>query len=411
MSRGSKKTAVWYNGRKYVWDDLRAEFVRWIRNRFGRPVCKSYRDDLARMTSNEAAQFVGNAVERRKNGVLHFTSVPRKKAQLVPDKKPGRCGYPPYPMVNGEMFTPAKSVEEAIQYARNLGVDASEYYNNVELYIANAINAELWQAKELFEDKKRRNDLLDVIRIIKPIRFHHKGFFNSRVLGTYVVKNSTIRLKVRRSVFSNKKMDRDDWYDVADNGGASTNDWRHVFRHEIGHAIERYIQKNFPVTYGVRLEKISTYLRNLELSVGEKLFNQYMGQFSRLANTHSEDIIAECFAHVLGNGCNQLALDIIGILTEGMDMMFIKDKTLSKAMRFISEGKLKRIWYDIPKKEAVDACCLPKSWAWVISPGLFTEKEIETLKKIDEFKHKGMPVRTFANFLPDRLRPDDVPPL
>ena len=120
-----QKTAVWYNGRRYVWDDLRAEFVRWFRNRFGRRVCKSYRDDLARMTSNEAAQFVGNAVEDRENETVHFVSVPRKD-RSVPDKKPGRAGCPPYPTVDGQTFTPAKSVEEASQYARSLGVDASE---------------------------------------------------------------------------------------------------------------------------------------------------------------------------------------------------------------------------------------------------------------------------------------------
>ena len=81
MSRGSKKTAVWYNGRRYVWDDLRAEFVRWIRNRFGRPVCKSYRDDLVGLTSNEAAQFVGNAVERR-NRNLVTRSEPRLEKSM-----------------------------------------------------------------------------------------------------------------------------------------------------------------------------------------------------------------------------------------------------------------------------------------------------------------------------------------
>lgn len=88
----------------------------------------------------------------------------------------------------------------------------------------------------------------------------------------------------------------------------------------------------------------------------------------------------------------------------------IKDKTLDKALNLISAGKMRRITYTISQEEADKDDGNTDWWAWVIPPGLFTKRELKILKKIDEYEH-GNCARSFANFLPDGIRPDDVPPL
>ena len=46
--------------------------------------------------------------------------------------------------------------------------------------------------------------------------------------------------------------------------------------------------------------------------------------------------------------------------------------------------------------------------AKVIPPGMFTEEEIEELRKIDAHDYEHGYGHTIANFLPDHLRPADV---
>ena len=258
------------------------------------------------MTSNEAAQFVGNAVEDRKNKTVHFAGVPRKD-QSIPDKKPGRAGFPPYPTADGQTFTPAKSVEEAIQYAKSLGVDAREYYNCVELYVANAINAELWQTKE-------RLGTFGDVKVITPLKFYHKGFWNKRVWGSFVPKESSIRF-CARTPFLRKKMTREKWFAIVKNGNASTQDWRHVFRHEIGHAIEGFLTR-YKITNRARRRAITRYLNDLERSNPRRFITE-MKNFSLVAHKSRRQLIAECVAHVLNDGQNRMAIDIVSILLSG----------------------------------------------------------------------------------------------
>ena len=258
------------------------------------------------MTSNEAAQFVGNAVEARKNKTVHFAGVPRK-GQSFPDEKPGYFVCPPYPTVDGQTFTPAKTVEEAIQYARSLGVDASEYYNCVELYVANAINAELWQTKE-------RLGTFGDVKVIKPLRFYHRGFWNRRVCVSFVPMESVIRFRAR-TPFLRKKMTREKWFAIVKNGNASTQDWRHVFRHEIGHAIEGFLSR-YEITNRARRRAIARYLNDLERSNPRRFITE-MENFSLVAHKSRRQLIAECVAHVLNDGQNRMAIDIVSILLSG----------------------------------------------------------------------------------------------
>lgn len=92
-------------------------------------------------------------------------------------------------------------------------------------------------------------------------------------------------------------------------------------------------------------------------------------------------------------------------------MLIIGDKTLDKVMGLISSDKLRMVWYSIPEDEANKSDGFTKSWAWVITPELFTTREIEHLRELDEHSHPHNCARMIANFLPDGIRPDDVPPL
>ena len=82
---------------------------------------------------------------------------------------------------------------------------------------------------------------------------------------------------------------------------------------------------------------------------------------------------------------------------------------MHKFEAYLVANKLKRVCYYLPKKKAGGG--FMKSWAWVISPELFTQEEIERLRELDELLHQGTSDRMVANFLPDGVRPDDVPPL
>lgn len=88
-------------------------------------------------------------------------------------------------------------------------------------------------------------------------------------------------------------------------------------------------------------------------------------------------------------------------------MIILGDKTMHKFDAYLLAGKLKKIYYYLPKGGGG----FMESWAWVISPELFTQKEIERLRELDELLHQDTSDRMIANFLPDGIRPDDVPPL
>ena len=89
-----------------------------------------------------------------------------------------------------------------------------------------------------------------------------------------------------------------------------------------------------------------------------------------------------------------------------------KDSPLIKLLRL--RPRARRIFFSsVPEdgysESPLDNSC---SYSWVVPPELFTAEEIEELRRIDESYHyQRGGGHIIANFLPDGIRPDDVPPL
>ena len=325
MSRGSKKTAVWYNGRRYVWDDLRAEFVRWIRNRFGRPVCKSYRDDLARLTSNKAAQFVGNAVEARE-------PVAKREPHLEKAMKFSSCD-----IVSREEQTNDENNESSllttlrdsldyatlprgfkvyierddlIKYAKKeLEVEHPEnFYGVAPIEVINAVNAELFRAYKMFE--------------VRPHITEMHPFTSPRYEDWAEHLKVSGRTGFRTVDKWGNVMDAECWRrNVAflyNDGQTATADWRHIIRHEIGHTYFTGLMAGSMANDRTKVyaERTRDYLLRKWLSLAE--INQTEKALSTRAIFSVEELIAESFSVVLsGVKDNDIANDVVQTVLDG----------------------------------------------------------------------------------------------
>ena len=285
------------------------------------------------MTSNEAAQFVGNAVERRNSATeRQFTeneevrtavheyreqnnNISEAPSVLGSVKRYVRSFTWRYPRVKGERFIPAKNKEELITYARReLGINAREFINDesVDLSVANALIAELWQAKKLF-------NTCGLINVIRTPTYEDMSFKDEKVWGCYVEntnletkeKGETLVFRTTAPKDSRIKLPPYMWFNSIAKEGVSSKDWRHVFRHEIGHAIEAYVKQSLgEAEYNRRKNEIIGYWKTTE-----KLDSTQLTNFSLLADKDQNQIVAECVAHILCGGTSKIACHIITILT------------------------------------------------------------------------------------------------
>ena len=180
-------------------------------------------------------------------------------------------------------------------------LDASELYNAIDKTIANVINCELMRAKETF----------GVFPAIKTLKVFDGD--DPKDWAEYDPADQSLSIRAVHPK-SGEKMTARTWNNMIQkswsDGGCSTNDWRHAFWHEIGHAYETFVKRNYPDAFDLRFAWIFDIWNTSKISIYSRL--------SSLAVDDPRQLIAEAFCVVFsGDKTNKLANEIVDMILTG----------------------------------------------------------------------------------------------
>ncbi len=285
----------YFEGKRFVWNDRFSDFVRFFR-RNGRVIPLTLRETkrrAKRLTGEEAAQYIGNLAQRKRE----VRNLCVNKGESVQDAM-DRTGekFWDFSDIRKNLEDPpivdySANVEQRKQAKRfvkeRFGIDAPGF-DVFPLEVVQSICQELVSAQQMFGSC----GLIDRIDSYGSRWLRKRGYFNSgeKLLGSYI-KN------LRTLVFH--------WnYDVADykagvavdelgNKHTSTQDWRHAFRHEIGHAIVNFT-RNIPLFWSDEKES-ALLLFYQRLKTG--LFKN--GSLSVRSQKSVEEMICESIAQMM----------------------------------------------------------------------------------------------------------------
>ena len=116
-------------------------------------------------------------------------------------------------------FTPVKTKQEAIEYAKNKFNITADYAKFKDIKVINTINEELTRAADIFGDKSVIDSIDTLGGNIKKTKAMGTYWQNKKHIG-YITSYDDVK-----------------WAEKVSKGFDSTGEWQHVIRHEIGHAV------------------------------------------------------------------------------------------------------------------------------------------------------------------------------
>lgn len=222
--------SAYLNGKKYVWNDSYGDYIFAFTPRSGNRVVKRWREDVAKLNAEGAAQSIGDDVDRRKAENEDFAAavriavysddlanVPKTRAEKARDK-------------------------EMIRRAKALGVDATDGFTKAPAGVSELWTTQLELAEKMF------GTIGDVAYVmIKP------GGFRDGVFASFNKDKKTLFIRDNMGVMGYTyvhKAIKDTKVYREDANYFSTNCKEHIPRHEIGHAILYHILETVKEKYG-----------------------------------------------------------------------------------------------------------------------------------------------------------------
>lgn len=190
---------------------------------------------------------------------------------------------------NKLQFIPAKTIKEAEEYAKSIGIDAD--YSFMDIAYANEMNRCISQIREEFGDITKNLWLLQKVRQLKDEERE------AGVEGLYSYDTKTIKL-----VRFDPKEKRELAKDCFDMGWFSTGSEYHTIRHELGHAVYS----------SMLLSNHKSPKINWEIT---KLMLQSEGKLSEYAtiDRNVEEFFAEAFADYLTGKPKRVTIKAINL--------------------------------------------------------------------------------------------------
>lgn len=194
-------------------------------------------------------------------------------------------------------FVPAKTKQEAVNFAKRFDVDAD--YSSYDISVANAVNETMLRSIDEFGEHA-----LDKLRTIGTFE---KG--NNVGAGGYNIQKGTLKLRGVRGKDALSKMGKN--LTKFQNGYFSTDSDLHLIRHEIGHAIYDSLGS------GVIDHELTMYRRQRKDELRKR--GEPIGTLglSYYATEENHEFVAEAVAQYLNGNPSTTALDVIDILLHG----------------------------------------------------------------------------------------------
>ena len=212
-------------------------------------------------------------------------------------------------------FTPANTIEEAKNYAKDkLGLFRADY-DKMPLDFANMINKEVTRVYNTFGNLNAKGRLEAIIIWPKKVSWYAAYSSNSKLVG---LKNVT-----SKGVLKKWAKDAAEQYAA---GFWSTNNAEHVIRHELGHAVQHMILDN----NAGKLNRIQLLHKRLmrELGIDSWSANKTDPDKLKRAGKHisyyalsnENELVAESVAEYMAGNPRPVAKKVIEILTsDNMD--------------------------------------------------------------------------------------------
>ena len=322
MVRKTKNPSVWHNGMVFKWDPKVGDYVKWSSVGPNQRFCITYNEavsrdktakaaaQIARLTPAQAAELVKRETRVRLARSLKlnfswfggsaddlpfdsfFDETPRILTSLADalDVRTLPKGFKAY-VKRKDLVWYAKTVLKV--------KNPAPLYKFAPIDVINAINAELYRANALFGVRPHITEL----RVLASSNFedwaeHYQlsGRTGFRIVDQYGADLNAQTWRRNMAV-------------MYKNNQSSTPDWRHVIRHEIGHAYFSWLWKTNPI----KAKRIFRNLTNYYLT-GQRRFKTET-VLSTLAVKNANELVAESFAVVLsGRRNNQIANEVVELI-------------------------------------------------------------------------------------------------
>ncbi len=284
---------VYLNGKRYDWNEGYGDYIFAFTSKSGDHVVKRWREEVAKLNSEGAAQSVGDDVDRREAENEDFAAV---KIFVYSDELAG---------VEKNRAEKARD-KEMIRRAKALNIDASDGFTKAPAGVS-----ELWMSQlELAHRMFGTIGNIEFIKI-KPGGFRDGDFasFNKDKKTLFIRDNMGVMgyIHVHKAIKDTKAYREDANY-------FSTNCKEHIPRHEIGHALFYRKLKEIEKKYGEHKKKeIVKKLKDYHTEHFKESDDGIIGLSIRAAESYKE-MVAESFAVIMNGKPNAFAEKILQIL-------------------------------------------------------------------------------------------------
>lgn len=223
--------------------------------------------------------------------------------------------------ITSKKFIPAKTIEEAKEYAKNVfGLDCINY-GDINLDVANAVNKEIQAVYNIFGDLRKSGELTG-IRVLSK-KQSYVAAYSPPMKEIFFTKNN---VGYKSSLSKMAKMAKEQ----KGYGFWSTDAAEQSIRHELGHAIQHMITDakagNPFGNSAAKLNKISVLRQQVMKDCGITQWSKSDTEHFKPAGNilsyyglkNDGEFIAESVAEYLGGSPREIARKVVEILLEGM---------------------------------------------------------------------------------------------
>ena len=213
-------------------------------------------------------------------------------------------------------FVPAKTIKEAIDYMKTLGVSVSSDYKVVNIDVANMVNKELTDIYSKFGNLHEMG-VLDEVLVLRGRTDYYAAYNRSMkamVLNEDVVSKKTAISKMKKKAAEQKTA-----------GFWSSGEAEHSIRHELGHAIDYAYIRDKGLFNNPKADAITAMCAKITEDCGINRWSAAdMGRFkmageklSYYALMNDKEFVAESVAEYMAGNPRETAKKVIDILFEG----------------------------------------------------------------------------------------------
>lgn len=219
-------------------------------------------------------------------------------------------------IIKESKYQPVKTIEEAIEYLRELGISTSyDYKKSVNLDVANMINKEI---TDMYDQFGNLHDMgvLDEIFIVTGKKSWYAAY--QRQTGMLMLSKSNVS---RKTAISKLAKDAKDNKDI---GFWSTGVAEHSIRHELGHAVDYALVRDKGIINNPKADKITALNNKVteecgisRWSTGDREHFKAAGdKLSYYGLMNDKEFVAESVAEYMNGNPRDTAKAVIDILMD-----------------------------------------------------------------------------------------------